>query len=133
MTRAFHVYRFLLLVAATLLATLALGWTGVLLVAVAFSVIDRGERVPWESARAAGAAWGLLFLIHAINGLAGPEGGRSAIATVGAVMGLPRVVPPLITILFPTLLAWSAATVAVALLHRAGRSRVVGAQVVPEA
>lgn len=124
MSPAFGVYRFLLLVGAIVLATFALGWIGVFFVAVGFAVIDRGARVPWETARAAAAAWGILFVMHLVPWLLAGAVGRSMVGTVAAAMGLPRVVPPLVTIVFPALLAWSAATVTVALLHVAGRTRL---------
>ncbi len=123
MTATFALYRFLLLVGAMMLATYALGWVGVPLAALVFAAIDRSPRVPWETARAAAAAWGILFLAHLVPWALADSPGPSMVRTVAAATGLPRVVPPLVTIAFPALLAWSAATVTVAALHLAGRPR----------
>lgn len=119
-----RVYRFILLVLAMALATFALGWAGVLFAAAVLAAIDRGDRVPWEAARAACVAWTLLLLVHVIPSMLADAPGRPMVATIGAALGLPTLVPPLVTIVFPALLAWCSATVMVALLHVAGRPRV---------
>ena len=123
MTLALRVYRFLLLLLAMALATIAIGWAGVLLVACGFAVMDRGERVPWETARAAGAAWAAFLLFRVIPSVVTTDGGPSMVPMVAEAMGLPSFVPPLVTIAFPALLAWAAATVTVAALHLTGRPR----------
>ena len=123
MKRTVRVYRFLLLWAAMLLATMAAGWIGVPLAATAFAVIDRGVRVSGETALAAGAAWAAMFVAHVMAWLVAEAPGPSMIRTVAAVVGMPSFVAPLLTIVFPALLAWAAATVTVALLHIAGRPR----------
>jgi hypothetical protein len=100
---------FVLAVAVAMAAfTWLLGWWGVLLVAaivgIAFRERDAGA---WRAALAAGLAWAALL---AIDTLAGPLGTISA--TLGGVMRIPGVVLVLVTLLFPALLAWSAAAAA---------------------
>ena len=128
---AVRLYRFILLVLGMVLATFALGWAGVLFAAVAFALIDRGERVPWETARAAAIAWGCLLIVDLIPSMFSAAAGPSMVRIVGAAMGMPLVVAPLVTLVFPGLLAWSGATVTVALLRLAGRPRMapIGARV----
>jgi len=117
MRRDLLVYRLLLLVVAMALATIALGWWGVLFVAIAFSIIDRRWSVPTEAGFSAAVAWLMLFIINAVIP------GVGIIALMGRAMTLPWPVLPVLTVGFPGMLAWSGATVAVAGAHLLGRSR----------
>jgi hypothetical protein len=97
----------LLLSGAMAALTWLLGWWGVLFAAaiVGYTFADRrGEG--WRVALAAALAWGALLAVDAV---AGPLGVVSA--ALGGVMRVPGVVLLLLTVAFPALLAWSAATV----------------------
>jgi len=113
-----RIYRMMLLSTAMLLATIALGWWGVLFVAVAFAVIDRQWSVAAESGLAAALAWLLLFIANALLP------GAGIVGQVGRAMSIPAPVLPLLTLLFPGVLAWSGATLAIALARAMGRPRV---------
>ena len=110
-------YRLLLLVAAMVLATFALGWWAPLFVAVIFAIIDSQRTAPAEAGAGAAIAWTLLFVLNALLP------GAGIVTTMGRAMGLPALVLPVVTLVFPMLLAWSGATVAVGVLHVAGRPR----------
>ena len=125
MTGTARVLRAVILVSAMVLATYAVGWTGVLMVAIGFAIIDRRASVPGETALAAGAAWGALLFVHVVEWSPGARR-ESMPETIAQAMGLPVLVPPIVTVVFPALLAWAAATVTVAVLHRAGRPRSAG-------
>ena len=120
MTPGVRVYRLLLLTGAMALATVALGWLGVLFAAVAFAVIDHHRSVPAEAGASAALAWGMLLLINAVLP------GTALLSLVGRAMGIPAVTLPALTILFPALLAWSGAVVAASVLEWAGRPRRSG-------
>ena len=115
------IYRLLLLVAAMALATIALGWWGVLFVAIAFAIIDRRWSVPAEAAFSAAVAWLALFVVNAIMP------GVSIVTLMARAMTLPWPVLPILTVGFPLMLGWSGATVAVAVAHLLGRRRLVAA------
>ena len=88
--------------------TWLLGWWAVALVAAIVAIGFRARNVAaWRSALAAAIAWGALL---AIDALAGPLATVSS--TLGGVMRVPGAVLVLITLAFPALLAWSAATLA---------------------
>jgi hypothetical protein len=61
----------------------------------------------WRTALGAALAWGLLLVLDAV---AGPIGALSH--TLAGVMRIPGLVLVLLTLTFPAVLAWSAATVA---------------------
>jgi hypothetical protein len=95
--------RFVGLTALIAIATWAIGWWAVAVVAVVAVVI--GTR-PTLFAAASSAGWGLLLVIDAVTG------GVAPIAHVLAgVMGVPAPLLYLLTLLFPALLGWSAAVV----------------------
>ena len=119
--------RLLLLLAAMVLATFALGWLGVPFAAAAFAFIERGARVPGETALAAAGAWTALLLINIIDWAGGGMPAASVAGTVAGALGLPWFLPPILTIVFPALLAWCSATVVVAGIGLARRSRAAGA------
>ena len=117
MTRRVRFQRLALLTLAMALATVALGWPGPLLVAIVFAIIDRHATVAAEACTSAAIAWALLFTLHAVIPGAGMVG------LVGRAMAIPAIVLPLVTIVFPALLAWSGATAAVAILRGVGQPR----------
>lgn len=99
-------------IAAATMAVLTwlVGWWAVPLVAAfAGSALYVRAGVPWRMALAAAIAWTLLLVVDATTG-------RLSVAatTLGGVLRVPGVVLVLITLAFPALLAWSAATVAIA-------------------
>ena len=99
-----------------LLATVALGWWGVLFVAIAFAIIDLRPGVAAEAGLGAALAWLGLFVVNAV------VGGPAVIGLISRAMSLPAVVLPVLTIMFPAMLAWSGATVARALSRLLRRS-----------
>ncbi|MDB4917349.1 MAG: hypothetical protein JWM95_4993 [Gemmatimonadetes bacterium] len=96
------------LVAAMALATWICGWWGVALVGIATGVLyrARGGRA-WHAALAATMSWALLLIADAI---AGPF--AHVASTLGGAMSIPAGALLMATLLFPALLAWSAAMVA---------------------
>ena len=114
--------RMMMLVAAMLLGTYALGWWGVLFVAIAFAIIDRAWSVAAEAGLAAGLAWFTLFLVNAV--LRGPE----LIALVANAMSLRPPLLPALTVVFPAMLAWSGAMVTMALCQLFGWRRLDAAR-----
>ena len=96
--------------AAMAVLTWLVGWWAVPLVAAFVgSIVYVREGVAWRMALAAAIAWALLLVANATTG-------RLSVAatTLGGVLRVPGVVLVLITLAFPALLAWSAATVAIA-------------------
>lgn len=110
-------------VAAAVMAVLTwlLGWWTVPLVAAFVgSVLYVREGVAWRMALAGALAWTLLLLVNATSGRLGVTA-----TTLGGVLRLPGVVVVLITLVFPVLLAWSAATVAIAVRRLAAARRQI--------
>lgn len=109
--------------AAMAVLTWLIGWWAVPLVAASVgSVLYLRGGVAWRVALAATIAWALLLIVNA-------TGGRLSVAatTVGGVLRMPGVVLVLITLVFPALLAWSAATVAIAVRRlEAARRQISG-------
>jgi hypothetical protein len=107
---------FILFVATAMAAlTWLLGWWGVLVAALVIGFVFREDGGGgWRIAVAAVLAWSALLVIDALSGPVGVVGQR-----LGGVMRVPAVVLVLATVLFPAMLAWSAATVvALALRQR---------------
>ena len=99
---------FILFVAAAMAAlTWLIGWWGVLVAALVIGYVFRAEGGGgWRIAVAAALAWSMLLAFDAVSGPVGVLGQR-----LGGVLRVPAVVLVLVTLLFPALLAWSAATV----------------------
>jgi hypothetical protein len=99
---------FVLVVAAAMAAlTWLLGWWGVLLAALVVGLVFHREGGGgWRIALAAALAWAALL---AVNGAAGSL--AVVMTTLGAVLRVPAAALVLLTLAFPALLAWSAATV----------------------
>lgn len=104
--------RFLLATVLTMAATWFIAWWTVPIVAVGYAALERGD--PWLPLRAAIAgfvAWSLLLLFQA------PGGNVARIATaVGGVIGIGGFGVTLLTVVFPALMAASAAAVVRAVL-----------------
>ena len=99
---------FVAFVAAAMAAlTWLLGWWGVLVAAAIVGFVFRAEGGGgWRVGLAAACAWGALL---AVDAAAGPF---AVVAhTLGGVLGVPALVLVLLTLVFPAVLAWSAATV----------------------
>ena len=110
---------FVLVVAGAMTAlTWLIGWWGVLVAAliVGFVFHEHGGG-GWRVALAAALAWGVLL---AIDAAVGPFGVVST--TLAGVLRVPGYVLVLLTLVFPALLAWSAASV-VAEARRMATSR----------
>lgn len=96
--------------AAMAVLTWLVGWWAVPLVAAFVGgVLYVREGVAWRMALAGAIAWALLLIVNAASGRLGV-----AATTIGGVLRVPGVVLVLITLAFPALMAWSAATVAIA-------------------
>ena len=97
--------------------TWLVGWWGVAIVAliVGFAYRSEGGR-PWRVALGASEGWAILLLIDTFDG----RFGRVA-TTVAGSMSLPAAALLIVTLLFPALIGWSAATVAAALSQTAER------------
>jgi hypothetical protein len=106
---------FILVVAAAMAAlTWLIGWWGVLLAALVIGFVFRANGGGgWRIAIAAALAWSVLLAMDAVSGPIGLLGRR-----LGGVMQVPAIVLVLVTLLFPALLAWSAATVVAVLTSR---------------
>lgn len=105
--------------------TLLLGWWGVLLAALVTGWAFRREGGGgWRIALAAAVAWGALLLADAASGALG-----AVMRTIGGVMRVPGIVVVLLTLAFPALLAWSAATVMAGVAQRIAPRRTVNDQV----
>ena len=100
--------RFVIIALAMAVGTWLIGWTAVPVLALVAGI----ARVrPGLIAFAAALGWLLLFLIDAIAGI------TRLSAILGGVMGLPAPAIVAVTLAFPALLAWSAASVADAALR----------------
>lgn len=89
-------------------ATWTLGWWGVALVAfVAGAVYSARDGRARLVALCAAESWAIIFLFDAMNGPLG----KVAI-TVASLVKLPAIVLLVVTLVFPALLAWSAAAFA---------------------
>ena len=102
-----HLARFLLLAAAYAVATFAVGWWAVPLVAAVYAAITSAQRgSAILSGFAAMLGWGALLAITASQGPVG-----TLAAELGGVLQLKPVAVYVTTIAFPGLLAVSAAVV----------------------
>ena len=98
--------RFAALTAAMILVTIALGWWGVPLAALAFAAFDGRESAAAESAASAAFGWALMLLV-AIAGA-----GTRPLGVLAGPFGVPGAVLPVVSILFAAGLGWSSAAVA---------------------
>jgi hypothetical protein len=97
----------IVLAAAFSLGTFYVGWWTVPVIALAWGwIVGPSRRPATRAALGAGIAW-MGFLAH--DAMRGPAGRLAR--TLGDVMHLPAVVLVVVTVLFPVILAWSAAVV----------------------
>jgi hypothetical protein len=102
---------FLLLVAAFSLGTAFLGWWSLMPIALLWALMARpGARAGWLAFFSAGAAWGILLAITACRGPLALLADK-----LSGIMHVPVFVLTLVVILFPMLLAGSAAGLVTAL------------------
>lgn len=98
----------LLLAAGTALATAVIGWIAVPVLGAVAGLVLRGRpHAPLLAATGALTGWAALLVLGALRG---PT--IDLARQIGAVMQVPWLVVVLVTLLFPAVLAWSAARVA---------------------
>ena len=85
-------------------ATYALGWWTVPLIAALWALLSRDDKPARLAALCAALGWGTLLLLDSVKGPVAEMATR-----VGGVMRIPAFVLILLTLIFPALLAWSAA------------------------
>ena len=95
-----------LLAEAFAVATFAFGWWTVPVLAALYAVASPNPRRARTAGLCALAGWGTLLALDFAKGPVAEMGHR-----LGGVMGLPSVVLYVLTLIFPALLAWSAAKV----------------------
>ena len=98
------VVKAILLAEGFAVATFGLGWWSVPIVAVLWALVSRDANRAALAALCAAGGWATLLLLDIARGPVATMGTK-----VGAVMGVPPVVLGIATLLFPALLAWSAA------------------------
>lgn len=96
--------RVVLLAEAFAVATYAAGWWSVPIIAIAWALFSKDANRARFAALCAAGGWATLLLLDVAKGPVAAMGLR-----LGGVMGVPSVVLFLATLLFPALLAWSAA------------------------
>ncbi|MGK2963387.1 MAG: hypothetical protein ACSLFK_14790 [Gemmatimonadaceae bacterium] len=100
------IIRYVLLAVAFAVATWGLGWWSVPLVAALWGFFSSDFHRARNAALAAAGGWASLLLLDAARGPVGAMAGQ-----LGELMNLPTFALYLVTLLFPALLAWSAAAV----------------------
>lgn len=112
-----RVVKAVLLAEAFAVATFALGWWTVPLVAALYSLATSNPNRARTAALAALGGWATLLLLDAAKGPVGAMAAR-----LGGVMNLPPAVLWILTLVFPALLAWSAAALTPSLRGSAQRA-----------
>lgn len=97
--------KWVLLAEAFAVATFGLGWWSVPIVAALYGAFSRDARRARTAALCAAAGWASLLLLDVARGQVGAMGNKLA-----ALMSIPEPALYLVTLVFPALLAWSAAT-----------------------
>jgi hypothetical protein len=97
--------KFILLAEAFAVTTFGLGWWSVPLLAAAWGLMSRSPRRAMFAALAALGGWISLLMLDVARGPVGTMGSQLA-----GVMKLPAVALYALTLIFPFLLAWCAAT-----------------------
>jgi len=93
-----------LLAEAFAVATFGLGWWSVPVVAAVWAIISRDPNRARVAALCAAGGWASLLLLDIVKGPVITMGNQ-----LGTTMNLPPVLLYLVTLVFPALLAWSAA------------------------
>lgn len=97
--------KFILLAEAFAVATYGFGWWIVPLVGAGWGLLSRDVAKARFAALAAAVGWATLLLLDVSRGPVGVMGSQLA-----GVMKLPAIALYLLTLIFPALLAWCAAT-----------------------
>lgn len=100
-----NVVRYVLLAEAFAVATYGLGWWSVPIIAAIWSLASLDPRRAKVAALCAMGGWATLL---ALDFMKGPVGTMAA--QLGGVMQVPSIALYILTLVFPALLAWSAAT-----------------------
>ena len=108
--------KLVLLAEAFAVATFGMGWWSVPLVAALFAVLSASRNRATVAALCAAGGWATLLLLDFAKGPVAMMGSR-----LGGVMHLPSAFLYLATLLFPALLAWSAAALMPSM--RSGKKR----------
>jgi hypothetical protein len=101
-----RIVRYVLLAEAFAVATFALGWWTVPVVAALWGLFARDPDRARNAAIAAAGGWATLLVLDAVRGPVNVMAEQ-----LGGVMSLPPVLLYVFTLLFPALLAWAAATI----------------------
>lgn len=107
-----RIVRAILLAEAFAVATYAFGWWTVPLIAAVWALLSR-RGVALFTALCAAGGWATLLVLDAAKGPVGNMATR-----LGGVMGLPPVLLYVLTLVFPALLAFSAAALSTGLFFR---------------
>ena len=102
--------KFVLLAELFAVATYALGWWTVPIVAVLWAIVSRDSNRALIAGVCAAGGWASLLLLDVARGPVG-----TMAAKLGGVMGVPGFVLLMLTLLFPALVAWCAASLAAGL------------------
>ena len=108
-----NVVKAVLLAEAFAVATFALGWWSVPIVALFYAAASKRQHRARFAALCAAGGWGALLLLDFAKGPVANMGER-----LGGVMGVPPALLFVLTLLFPALLAWCAAAL---VPHRSAR------------
>jgi hypothetical protein len=95
----------IILAEAFAVTTFGIGWWSVPIVAAIYALFAKSDRHALVAAACAAGGWLTLLLLDMAKGPVLMMGTR-----LGGAMGLPPAVLYAVTILFPALMAWSAAT-----------------------
>jgi hypothetical protein len=98
-------------------ATYALGWWTVPVVAALWAFVSRDSNRARVASLCAAAGWATLLLLDALKGPVGNMAVR-----LGGVMGLPGYVLLILTLVLPALLAWCAATLVAQIARKTATS-----------
>ncbi len=110
-----NLVRFILLAELFAVATYALGWWTVPIIAALWAIVSRDSNRALIAGLCAAGGWASLLLLDAAKGPVGTMASR-----LGGVMGVPAFVLLILTLVFPALLGWCAAGLTSGLLP--GRS-----------
>jgi hypothetical protein len=105
--------KFILLAEAFAVATYAVGWWMVPVIAAIWGLLSKDAANARFAGFAAAAGWATLLLLDVSRGQVGVMASQLA-----GVMKLPAVALYLLTLIFPALLAWCAATLAPTIRER---------------
>ena len=105
--------KYLLLAEAFAVTTFGIGWWSVPIVAALWGLASRDSHRARNAAIAAAAGWATLLLIDIARGQVGVMAEQ-----LGSLMSVPAPLLYFLTLLFPALIAWSAAAIVPGLRKR---------------